>query len=316
LNSPWSETEQVKEAMLAAVASDPPLLSEVARHVIESGGKLLRGTLVTTAYGALGGEDLEEVVPLAAAIELIHGATLLHDDIIDGASLRRGREAAHSAFSLGGALVGGDFLYVKAFEISGRYGPRVIEITGAACTALAEGETLQQLNRSNFELDESTYFKIIEKKTAALITAGVLVGGHLAGATEEQMEALRDYGTNLGLAFQITDDLLDIMGREEVLGKSPFTDLHQGNLTLAAIHALAHSPEAPRLLEILNTSDWNGKLEGVARNIMREASSLEYAKRRAKEFADRASKALDILPPSNHRDVLSFAADSAVTRQS
>ena len=316
MNSPWSETELVKEAMLAAVESDPPLLSEVARHVIESGGKLLRGTLVTTAFGALGGESLEEVVPLAAAIELIHGATLLHDDIIDGASLRRGREAAHSAFGQGAALVGGDFLYVKAFEISGRYGPRVIEITGEACTALAEGETLQQLNRSNFDLDEATYFKIIEKKTAALIKAGVLVGGHLAGANEKQMVALREFGTNLGLAFQITDDLLDIMGREEVLGKSPFTDLHQGNLTLAPIHTLSHSAEATQLLDILNSSDWNGNLEGVARNIMRDAGSLEYAKRKAKEFADRALKALESLPPSNYRDVLSFAADSAVTRQS
>lgn len=316
MNSPWSETERVKEAMQAAVSSDPPLLSQVARHVIESGGKLLRGTLVTTAYGALGGNDLAEVVPLAAAIELIHGATLLHDDIIDGASLRRGREAAHSAFGQGAALVGGDFLYVKAFEISGRYGPRIIEITGEACTSLAEGEILQQLNRSNFELDETTYFKIIEKKTAALITAGVLVGGHLAGASQAQMEALREFGTNLGLAFQITDDLLDITGQEEVLGKSPFTDLHQGNLTLAAIHTLAHSSDAPRLLEILRSRHWNGKLEGVARNIMREAGSIEYAKRRAKEFADRARRALDILPPSNHRNVLSFAADSAVTRKS
>lgn len=311
----WSETEQVRQAMLTAVDSDPPLLSKVAHHVIESGGKLLRATLVTTAYGALGGRRVEEAVPLAAAIELIHCATLLHDDIIDKAPLRRGRASAHTTFGLGVTLVGGDFLWVKAFEISGRYGSKVIQITGEACTALAEGETMQQINRSNFTLDEATYLRILKKKTASLITAGVLVGGHLAGADEQQMASLREYGVNLGLAFQITDDLLDIVGSVEVLGKSPFTDLHQGNLTLAPIHALNHSPRAARLQEILESQDWNGKLEQEARAIMEAAGSLEYAKRRAKEYADAAKSALEAIVPSSYKEVLLFAADSAITRQ-
>lgn len=316
MNPPSSEIDKVKEAMLSVTRSDPPLLEEVAKHVIESGGKLLRGTLVTTAYSALGGKELDDVVPLAAAIELIHCSTLLHDDIIDKAPMRRGRESAHKTYGMGAALVGGDFLYIKAFEISGRYGPRVIGITGEACTALAEGELLQQLNRSNFDLDETTYYTIIQKKTASLIAAGAMVGGLQAGANEKELEALRDYGNNLGLAFQIADDLLDLVGEEQVLGKSTFTDLHQGNLTLAPIHALSNSPRSPRLREIFSSSDWNGTLEGEACDIMLETGSFEYAKRQAFEYSQRAKKALEVLPASNYRDVLSFAAESAITRQS
>src|SRR6266566_3319769 len=214
------ELALVEARIRESIVSEEPLLHDIASYVIEAGGKRIRPTVTLLAFQALGGQDTSEAIDLAAALEMIHSATLIHDDINDGGEMRRGRPAAYRKFGLQNALVTGDFLFAKA------------------CAALAEGEIRQQRHAYDTDLTRDECLDIILRKTALPMMAGAKIAGLIAGARLEDVDAVGDYGLNLGIAFQIVDDILDVVGDAVVLGKRPGTDLREGNVTLVAIHAL------------------------------------------------------------------------------
>lgn len=265
--SPWDfgiqkELKMVDTLLHEMVRSREPVLTEASLHVIDAGGKRLRPTVTILSYKALGGSDVDKIVEIAAGFELIHCATLIHDDINDGSSTRRGRETVYKKYGLRDAIVTGDFLFSKAFRLGGMFDRVVVETTADACAALAEGEILQNRHRHRQDLTVDTYLKVAERKTAYPIRAGAMVGAYLAGASAEEIDALGQYGLALGIAFQIIDDILDFTGDEEKTGKMVGNDLKEGNLTLPSLLAMRSSEEAKRaIVDII--ADENPPVEKV-----------------------------------------------------
>jgi octaprenyl-diphosphate synthase len=266
---PWDfgiqdELRLVDEKLRETVRSQEPVLTDAAMHVISAGGKRLRPTVTILSYKALGGKDNARIVDIAAAFELIHSATLIHDDINDGGSTRRGRESVYKKWGLHDAIVTGDFLFVKAFRIGGVFDRVIVETTADACSALAEGEVLQNRYRHRNDLTVDTYLQVAERKTAMPIRAGAMVGGYLAGGSADEIQALGSYGLDLGIAFQIVDDILDFTGDEDRLGKMVGNDLKEGHLTLPSLLAIKDSEEARK---------------AILETVSREAPSADEVKR-------------------------------------
>jgi octaprenyl-diphosphate synthase len=251
--APWDfgiskELEMVDARLREMVKSQEQTLTQASMHVIDAGGKRLRPTVTVLAYKSFGGEDSKEIVEIAAGFELIHSATLIHDDINDGGSTRRGRVTVYKKYGLHDAIVTGDFLFAKAFQIGGVFDKVVVETTADACASLAEGEILQNRYRHKQDLTIDTYLKVMERKTAQPIRAGAMVGAYLAGATSDEVESMGRYGLNLGIAFQIVDDILDFTGDEKKTGKAAGNDLREGNLTLPSLLAIKNSEEARKAI--------------------------------------------------------------------
>jgi geranylgeranyl pyrophosphate synthase len=249
--SPWDfgikkELQLVDDKLHEMVKSQEKVLTEASLHVIDAGGKRIRPIVTILAYKAFGGTDIKKIVDIAAGFELIHSATLVHDDINDGGSTRRGRETVYKKWGLHSAVVTGDFLFVKAFRLGGVFDKVVVETTADACVALAEGEILQNRYRHKKDLNVDTYLQIAERKTAQPIKAGAMVGAYLGGATAEEIAALGNFGLDLGIAFQIIDDILDFTGDEKKTGKTAGNDLKEGNLTLPSLLAIKGSEEVKK----------------------------------------------------------------------
>jgi octaprenyl-diphosphate synthase len=255
--APWEfgiqkELMMVDERLHQLVQSQEHTLTEASLHVIDAGGKRLRPTVTILSYKSLGGSDTGTIVDIATGFELIHSATLIHDDINDGGVTRRGRETVFKKYGLHQAIVTGDFLFVKAFGIGGRYDRTVVETTADACASVAEGEMLQNRYRHRHDLTVDEYMKVIDRKTAQPIRAGAMVGAYLAGGEAEQIRALGGYGLNLGLAFQMVDDVLDFTGDPVRTGKPPGTDLKEGCLTLPTLIAMSGSDGVrERILKVI-----------------------------------------------------------------
>ena len=255
--TPWDfgiqkELKMVDDKLREMVKSQESILTDASLHVIEAGGKRLRPTVTILAYRAVGGNDIDKIVDIAAGFELIHSATLIHDDINDGGSTRRGRETVYKKFGLHDAIVTGDFLFSKAFRLGGAFDKVVVETTADACAALAEGEILQNKFRHRQDLTIDTYLQVAERKTAQPIRAGAMVGAYLAGGATEDIQSLGSFGLDLGIAFQIVDDILDFTGSEKKTGKMVGNDLREGNLTLPSLLAIKQSEPAKKaILEII-----------------------------------------------------------------
>jgi octaprenyl-diphosphate synthase len=224
LEQALSEADQLLKRVCT---SDVEVLNEAARHILDAGGKHVRPRLALLAYQAVGGQDLREVIPAAAAVELVHTATLVHDDINDHGSLRRGRPTVNAIWGRTFALLTGDFLFTKVYELMAPYG-KLNEEFAAATVALVEGETLQAQAAKYNTLTREVYAKIIAKKTAILFQMAARVGAMLGKGTPEQVEALGQYGFKVGLAFQIVDDILDLIADSKKLGKDAGIDIAQG----------------------------------------------------------------------------------------
>ena len=300
------ELALVESALRDVLSSDVDLLCTAGELVIRSGGKRLRPTVVLLAYRASGGQDIRQAVPLATAVELVHTASLVHDDINDQSELRRGQATVNARWGSGLALLVGDFVFVRLLSLLAECGSRAIQILGDCCTSIVEGETLQMLHQGDWHMDEALYLQIVRRKTASLFSACGQLGAVIAGGTEEQIAALSAYGENLGIAFQIQDDTLDLVGQQEILGKPVFLDLDQGNASLAILHALQHAKGAA---EILRTGD---KARVV--RMLHDHGALDYAAQKARTFAERAISALSVLPASEARSELRRLADYAVIR--
>ncbi len=309
------ELSLVEERIRQAIRSQEALLTDIAAYVIQAGGKRVRPLVALLANRAVGGRNLERTVQIAAALELIHSATLLHDDINDGGEVRRGREAAYKKFGLQNALVTGDFLFVKAFAIGGKFEPEIVDLTASVCTALAEAEISQKRNAGNLELTREQYLEVIRRKTAMPMSAGARIGAILGGGTEREVEALSAYGLNLGLAFQIVDDILDVIGDPRSLGKPVGTDLKEGNMTLLVLHALNDgSDRRLRLQAILREPRKTPELIDRGLALVRDSGAVERARADADHYGFLARKALDDLRPGPYRDALARLVDFVVRR--
>lgn len=300
------ELALVESALRDLLASDVDLLSTAGELLVGAGGKRLRPTVLLLAYRAGGGQDIRQAVPLATAVELLHTASLVHDDINDQSELRRGQATVNARWGNSLALLVGDFVFVRLLSLLAECGARPIRILADCCASIVEGETLQMLHRGDWHMDESLYLQIVRKKTASLFSACGQLGAVIAGATEEQIAALSVYGENLGIAFQIQDDTLDLVGEQETLGKPVYLDLEGGTASVAVLHALEHHRDAA---EILRTGD-----QARVVRMLREHGALDYAAQKARTFAEQAISALSALPESEARSELRRLADYAVVR--
>ncbi len=296
------------------LASDVLLINQVAEHLIAAGGKRLRPMLLLLAARALGhrGPDAHQ---LAAVVEFIHSATLLHDDVVDESDLRRGRRTANAVWGNAASVLVGDFLYSRSFQLMVELDRMaVMRILADTTNAIAEGEVLQLLHVHNPDTDEAAYLRVVERKTAVLFAAATRLGGVLAGATPAVEQALHDYGLALGYAFQIADDVLDYTADAEALGKNLGDDLAEGKATLPLIHALQHgSAEVQaRLRAIVEAGDASAFPEVL--EAIRACGGIGYSMQRARAHAANAHRALDALPAGEGRDALRALADYAVDR--
>ena len=282
--APWDfgiqkELKMVDDKLREMVKSDEKVLTDASLHVIEAGGKRLRPTVTILSYKALGGTDMQKIVDIAAGFELIHSATLIHDDINDGGSTRRGRETVYKLYGLHDAIVTGDFLFSKAFRLGGTFDKVVVETTADACAALAEGEIMQNKFRHRKDLTVDAYLQVAERKTAQPIRAGAIVGAYLAGATGEQIQMLGSYGLDLGIAFQIVDDILDFTGDEKKTGKKAGNDLREGNLTLPSLLAIKQSEEAGKaILDIISQKEPSPEAVRKCAGLVVKSGAIEKAR--------------------------------------
>jgi octaprenyl-diphosphate synthase len=293
-----------------------PRIPEVTAHLIEAGGKRLR-PMLTLAAARMCGYDGPFHVHLAATVEFIHTATLLHDDVVDESRQRRGRPTANLLWDNKSSVLVGDYLFARSFQLMTETGNmRVLAILSNASAVIAEGEVLQLTAAQDLRTDEGVYLKVVRGKTAALFSAATEVGGVIANAPAKQVQALFDYGDALGVAFQIVDDLLDYGGTSAVIGKNTGDDFRERKLTLPVIKAVAKATDEERAFwvrVIEKGQQTEGDLEH-AQAIMARHGAMEEARQDALMWAARARHALAVLPEHDLRDMLSDLADYVVER--
>lgn len=315
------QLEKVDALFAAELASDLPNVNQLVTHVARFRGKMLRPTLVLLAGLAASDCISDEHITIATVVEMVHMATLVHDDILDGAEIRRRGATINHLHGNEAAVLLGDYLISHAFHLCSsidtppRAGTHTASrLIGHTTNILCEGELTQNYHRRNWQLDEKTYFLIIYRKTAALTEACCRLGASYATDRLEFADALAAYGRHLGLAFQIVDDLLDILGQQATVGKSLGTDIEKGKLTLPLIHFLNHAAPQHRelLIALLESKDLD-RVERV-RQLIAPSDSIGYARRRAEQLVQEAIHALDPLPPSDARDALIEAAHYVTAR--
>ncbi len=309
------DMRRVDEVIRTRLGSDVPLVREVAEHIVAGGGKRLRPALLLLAAGATGfhGGARHE---LAAVVEFIHTATLLHDDVVDESRLRRGSRTANAAFGNAAAVLVGDFLYSRAFQMMvGLQNLRVMQVLADATNTIAEGEVLQLMNCHDPDVDEARYLEVVRRKTAKLFEASARLGAVLGGASPALEQGLADYGMHLGTAFQVIDDVLDYSGEAEDTGKSLGDDLAEGKPTLPLIRAMQAGSEAQR--ERVRRAILEGGREDFAPvlEVIRATDALAYARDAASRESQTAVRAIDGLPPSAYRDSLLELAAFSVSRR-
>ena len=307
----------VNALITARMQSPVAVIPALADHLINAGGKRLR-PLLTVAAARLCGDSADGCLKLAAAVEFIHTATLLHDDVIDSSQLRRGKVAAHLIWGAPSSVLVGDYLFARAFELMVEAGSlRALDILAKAAGVISEGEVLQLTRSHDLQLSQDVYLEIIRAKTAELFAAAAEAGAVAAGADEETQRALRAYGLNLGLAFQLSDDALDYAGATEDLGKNAGDDFREGKATLPLLLAIARS--GPREAEFWERAI--GRREQTepdfrrARELIIGSGALDATLDLAGDYADKAKAALAMFPANDWRTALESLADFAVSRR-
>ncbi|WP_210530066.1 polyprenyl synthetase family protein [Rubellimicrobium arenae] len=303
----------IRERMASEAA---PRIPQVTAHLIDAGGKRLRPMLVLAAARMMGFEGSYHI-HLAVAVEFIHTATLLHDDVVDDSKQRRGRPTANLLWDNMSSVLVGDYLFARAFQLMVEPGSlRVLDILANASATISEGEVLQLVVARDLSATEETYLRVIRGKTAALFSAATQAGGVIAGASADQEEALREYGDALGIAFQIVDDLLDIEGTDAI-GKNRGDDLREGKLTLPVIRAIARADEEERAFWTRTVGRGQVEAEDVerARAIMEAHGALDSTRAEAGMWVARAKAALERLPAHPLREMLADLADYVVARE-
>jgi octaprenyl-diphosphate synthase len=302
----------VDAVIRARLKSAVPLVDQIAEHIISGGGKRLRPLIVVLSGRACGHEG-QAHVEAAAFIEFIHTATLLHDDVVDGSSMRRGRDTANEVFGNQASVLVGDFVYSRAFQMMASLSSQpVMEIMADATNVIAEGEVLQLMNAHDPETSEQRYLEVIYRKTARLFQAGAEVAAVLAGSPMPIRHGLAAFGRHLGTAYQLVDDVLDYRSNPAERGKNLGDDLAEGKPTLPLIHALKHGTEVQR--SAIRRAIEQGGLEQLDLIVaaIEATGGLEYAARLARAESDRALTALEVLPDSSYKRGLGALARFAV----
>lgn len=306
------ELDLVEQNLTRSIRSSEHTLTDISSHLIHGGGKRIRPLVTVLAFKVFGGKRVDDIVDIATAIELIHTATLLHDDIIDGGEIRRGKDSAYKKFGLKATLVAGDFLFIKAFESAGKFDDTVVQWTADACTHLTEGEILQGLFNRNTEVTVQDYLEIIKRKTASLFQTGARIGAYLAGASAPLVEEMGQYGLNLGIAFQMIDDVLDVVGHRELLGKPTGMDLRDGNPSLPIILALNEGEKI--VSETFQSAHPTDKKIQEAIEAISQGTAIHQAKTFSKSYAAKAFKPIKKLPPSLYRNGLKTLVQLIIER--
>ena len=310
-----SDLAEVDRVIRTRLSSEVVLINTVADYIIGAGGKRMRPLLLLLMARALGAHNQERQYLLAAVVEFIHTATLLHDDVVDESDLRRGRETANAAFGNAASVLVGDFLYSRAFQMMVEADDmRVMRVLADATNVIAEGEVLQLMNCNDPHVDEARYLRVIRFKTAKLFEAAAQLGAILSGAAPAAEAAAAEYGRRLGTAFQLIDDMLDYSGVTDDIGKNVGDDLREGKPTLPLIYVMAHgSPDEQQLvrraIEQGSTEEQPAVMAAV-----RRSGALEYTRRRAEQEAATARAAVDGLSPSAYRDALLYFTTYSVER--
>lgn len=295
--------------------SEVPLINQVSEYIIHSGGKRLRPALVLLSANMFQGIHAEHH-HLAAIVEFIHTATLLHDDVVDESDLRRGKSTANHVFGNAASVLVGDFLYSRAFQMMVKLqNMRVMEILAEATNTISEGEVLQLLNVRKADITEQDYLKVIHFKTAKLFEAATRLGAVMSGATSQQEQALAEYGMRLGTAFQLIDDVLDLSGDPAQIGKKLGNDLAEGKPTLPLLYAIQHGTavEATLVREAISQGDLT-QMEAVM-EVLTSTGALAYVRNVARKEADLACEAIATFTPNPHQRALVELAEFSVTRQ-
>jgi octaprenyl-diphosphate synthase len=307
-----TELGKVEQRLSNLLNSREPLLNEIGHYLIDAGGKRVRPMVALLTFRACGGgEDPTDIVDVAAALELIHSASLLHDDIIDGSETRRGQASALRRFGLADTLVAGDFLFGQAFALCGRFDEKVITWATDACISLTEGEVMQSRFRHNTQVTPDDYLEMISRKTAALFAQGARIGSTLAGASETIVGSMAECGFCVGMAFQIVDDLLDIEGDGNLTGKPIGIDLKEGNPSLPIVLAITRDLEVRRIFQKKKPTS-----EETARALerIRRSGVLAEARQLAESYGTQALTAMEKLEPSPYYDSLVFFIDQLLDR--
>jgi len=307
--------EAMDEVIRVKLHSDVVLVRQVGEYIINSGGKRLRPALVILSSGAFGytGKYHHN---LAAIIEFIHTATLLHDDVVDASELRRSKATANALFGNAASVLVGDFLYSRAFQMMVEVdNMRIMQVLADATNTIAEGEVLQLLNCRNPDVNEENYLRVIRYKTAKLFEAATRLGAILCNVTLEEEESIAAYGMHLGTAFQLTDDMLDYSGDYHDTGKNLGDDLAEGKPTLPLIYAMktGSKKQAETVSKAIQNGGGEGVLEAVLQ-VIHETNALGYARKKAEAESCMATEAISLLPDSNYKECLLQLATFAVAR--
>lgn len=308
------DMQAVNDLILKRLESDVVLINQIGHYIINSGGKRLRPMLVLIAARALGYKGNQHI-DIAAIIEFIHTATLLHDDVVDESDMRRSRETANAVWGNAASVLVGDFLYSRSFEMMVDVDQmRVMEILSHATNRIAEGEVLQLLNLNDPDVTEEKYREVILRKTAVLFEAGTRLGAVLTNADQEIEKQLAEYGLHLGIAFQIIDDALDYGSSDQDIGKNIGDDLAEGKPTLPLLRAMQQcsKDKVPLLKSVIEHGGADQLDEVLA--IIHNTDAIEYTFQQAELEADKAIECLSSLPDSPYKQALIFLANYAVKR--
>ena len=293
------------------------VIKEIVNYIIKSGGKRVRPILVILS-AKLCGYKGEKHIPYAAIIEFIHTATLLHDDVVDNAKTRRGFSTVNTVWGNEPSVLVGDFLYSKSFELMAREGnDTILQVISAATTALSEGEILEIVKTADIDTTEKEYFQIIGNKTAVLFAAACEIGAILGRCTQQKRKHMNNFGYNLGMAFQLMDDILDYTSFDNVLGKRVGTDLQEGKVTLPLIHALrsADNEEKSYLMKILDKPRIAAKDFARARKIIEKYNGIDYTLSTAENYTKNAKSHLKSFPESRHKEALLTLTNYMLSRE-
>jgi len=310
------EMADVEAQFKKNLASDVKLVSQVGDYVLSSGGKRIRPMLLLLC-ARLCGYQGDKHIELAGVVEFIHTATLLHDDVVDSANLRRGNRSANSVWGNQASVLVGDFLFAKSFSVMvGSESLRILKILSDTTTQLAEGEILQLINTCDLEVDEPRYLQVVRDKTAILIAAACQVAGVLAKVDTEHELALREFGLEIGTAFQLMDDALDYTADEEDFGKEKGHDLFEGKMTLPLIHAYANSTkfEQDEISRIIDAEELSKEDLDYVCTLIDEKDGISYTRNRAIKRIEKAKQQLALFPDGESKQALFTLADYVVSR--
>ena len=310
------DMKKVDDILINRLDTEVDLINLMSRHIIRSGGKRLRPLLLLLCAKATG-YDGKHHYPLAVVIELIHTATLLHDDVVDESNIRRGGDSANEIWGNAASVLVGDFLYSRAFEIMVEPDSmQIMRILSKATNMIAEGEVMQLLNIRNIGISQSDYYGVIERKTACLFKAACQIGAILSNTSKSTVKALGDYGLHLGNAFQVIDDVLDYESSTEIIGKEVGDDLAEGKITLPMIYALEKTSGAKNKLlkTAIKTSDTSNINDIVS--ILNDVKAFEFTRLIAKNESNKAKKSLEDIPKSDYQEALSLLCELSLNRKS